>query len=179
MRKWNAILSAAILVLFILHGVLGAFQLMDMGTALAKGLSHTLLTLVFIHIVIGVKLTYDSVRVWKRTGAPYLKQNTLFWARRVSGLVIMALIAFHMMAFSYKAGGAVRLHWFGGGQLAAQLLLVAALAVHIIANARPMLISFGVRKQKPRVGDILFIMSALLLIMAAAFIVYYLRWNGQ
>ena len=73
----------------------------------------------------------------------------------------------------------MRLHWFGGGQLAAQLLLVAALAVHIIANARPMLISFGVRKLKPRVGDILFIMSALLLIMAAAFIVYYLRWNGQ
>ena len=96
-----------------------------------------------------------------------------------TALVIMALIAFHMTAFSYKAGGAVRLHWFGGGQLAAQLLLVAALAVHIIANARPMLISFGVRKLKPRVGDILFIMSALLLIMAAAFIVYYLRWNGQ
>ncbi|MBQ8954058.1 MAG: pilus assembly protein PilX, partial [Clostridia bacterium] len=167
MRKVNAILSAVILALFALHGVLGTFQLLDAGTALAKGLSHTLLTLAVIHALIGVKLTFDSVRVWRRTGAPYLRQNALFWARRLSGLAIMVLIAFHATAFSYTVDGAVRLHWFTPMRLAVQLLFVAALAVHIVANVKPMLIAFGVRKLKPRAGDILFILSALLLLMAA------------
>ena len=132
-----------------------------------------------IHFILGVKFTYDSLRVWRRTGAPYFRQNALFWARRLSGFAIMLLIGFHANAFSYVAEGVVRLKWFTTGRLVAQLLLVAALAVHIIANVKPMLISFGVRKLKPRAGDILFIASALLLLMAAAFIVYYLRWNGQ
>ena len=179
MRRINAVLSAVILALFALHGVLGAFQLLDAGTAIVKALSHTLETLVAIHFILGVKFTYDSLRVWRRTGAPYFRQNALFWARRLSGFAIMLLIGFHANAFSYVAEGVVRLHWFTTGRLIAQLLLVAALAVHIIANVKPMLISFGVRKLKPRAGDILFIASALLLLMAAAFIVYYLRWNGQ
>ena len=179
MRRVNAILSAIILVLFALHGVLGAFQLMDAGTAIVKALSQTLEALVMIHFIIGVKLTYDSVRVWRRTGAPYFRQNALFWARRLSGLAIMALIGFHANAFSYQAEGVLRLHWFTAGRLTAQLLLVASLAVHIIANVKPMLIAFGVRRLKPRAGDILFLASALLVLMTAAFIVYYLRWNGQ
>ena len=179
MRKLNAILTAAILVLFILHGVLGAFQMLGLGTVTMRTLAWTLLGLIGIHTIIGLKLTWDSLRVWKKTGAPYFRENLLFWARRIAGLAVMVLLAFHVTAFGYTTEGVFRLKWFDGFKLAAQLLLVIALAVHVITNVRPMLISFGIKRLKPRAQDILFVLSALLLLMAAAFVVYYIRWNGR
>ena len=59
-----------------------------------------------------------------------------------------------------------------------QLLLAASLAVHVISNVRPMLISFGIRSLKERSGDILFVLALLLLFMTLSFIVYYIRWNS-
>ena len=177
MRKWNAILTAAIMSLFLLHAILGGFQLFGVGATALKGAAWAAAALTLVHTAIGVKLTADSIRVWKKTGVGYFKQNKLFWARRVSGFAVMILLIFHMTAFGYDNGGAYRLRWFTDAKLAAQLLLVAALAVHIVTNVKPMLISFGVRGLKKYVGDILFVLSVLLLFMAAAFVVYYLRWN--
>ena len=179
MRKLNAILTAAILVLFVLHGVLGAFQMFGLGTATLHVMAWTLLALVGVHTLLSLKLTWDSLRVWKRTGAPYFRENLLFWTRRVSGLAVMVLLAFHVAAFSYTSEGVFRLKWFDAFKLATQLLLIASIAVHVITNVRPALIAFGVKRLKPRAQDILFVLSVLLLIMAAAFIVYYIRWNGR
>ena len=177
MRKRNAILTAAIMVLFLLHAIFGAFQLFGVGQTALKATAWAALALVILHTLIGVKLTADSVKVWKKTGAGYFRQNKLFWARRVSGFAVMALLAFHMTAFGYYNSGAYRLRRFTDCKLAAQLLLVAAITVHVVTNVKPMLISFGVRSLKKWAGDILFVLSVLLLFMAAAFIVYYLRWN--
>jgi len=177
MRKWNAILTAAILVLFLLHGVFGAFQLFGLAPTTLKAVAWTALALVAAHTVIGVKLTADSLCVWRQTGVGYFRQNKLFWARRISGFAVMVLLAFHMTAFGYSNGGAYRLRWFTDFRLATQLLLIVTLALHVLMNVRPMLISFGVRGLKQYVGDILFVLSVLLLFMAAAFVVYYLRWN--
>ena len=177
MRKWNAILTAALLALFLAHAILGGFQLLGVGPTALKAAAWAALALALVHALIGVKLTADSIAVWKRTGAGYFRQNKLFWARRVSGFAVLVLLVFHMMAFGYQNGGAYRLRWFTTGKLAAQLLLALALAVHVIANVRPMLIAFGIRGLKKYAGDILFVLSVLLLFMAAAFVVYYLRWN--
>ena len=91
--------------------------------------------------------------------------------------MIMLLLAFHLTAFGYQTTGGYRLYWFDDFKLATQLLLVAAIALHVITNVKPMLISFGVRSLKERTGDILFVLSVLLLFFASAFIAYYLRWN--
>ena len=177
MRKLNAVLGAAILVLFLLHAILGSFQLLGRGDTALKGAAWAALALIALHTGIGVKYTVDSLRVWKRTGAGYFRQNALFWARRLSGFAVMALLAFHLAAFGTGSGGAYRLRRFDTAKLAAQLLLAAAVALHVISNVKPMLISFGVRGLKARAGDILAVLSVLLLFFAAAFIVYYLRWN--
>ena len=178
MRKLNAILAMVILALFVLHAVLGSFQLAGWGAVTSKWLTHGLLTLIVCHVLLSFRLTWDALRVWKKTGAPYFRQNALFWARRLSGVAIMALLAFHLTAFSYTVDGAFRLRWFDAFKLASQLLLVLAVGVHIITNVKPALIAFGVRKLKPRAADMLFVLSILLLLFAAAFIVYYIRWNG-
>lgn len=178
MRRFNAILAMVILALFLLHGILGAFQMFGWGTVTSKALTHGLLTLICVHVALSLALTAQSIRTWKRTGAPYFRQNALFWARRISGVAIMVLLAFHLTAFSYTSAGAFRLKWFDGFKLATQLLLVLTIAVHVITNVKPVLIAFGIRRLKPRASDILFVLSLLLLLMAAAFIVYYLRWNA-
>ena len=76
------------------------------------------------------------------------------------------------------ADGAFRLRWFNAGRLVTQLLLLVSIAVHVIANVKPALIAFGIRRLKPRAADALFVLSALLLVFAAAFIVYYVCWNA-
>ena len=122
-------------------------------------------------------LTAKAFKTWKVTGAPYFKENTLFWARRISGIAIMLLITFHLLAFMSTTPDKFTLPFFGTAQLVTNILLVASLAVHVITNVKPMLISFGIRSLKPRVGDILFILSALLVLFIIGFIVYYVRWN--
>ena len=177
MRRFNALLTAAILLLFLLHAILGAFQLLGVGSTAVKGVAWAAAALILLHTAIGVKYTADTLRVWRKTGAGYFRENLLFWARRVSGFAVMVLLLFHLTAFGDNSGSVYRLKYFGSAKLAAQLLLVAALALHVLANVKPLLISFGVRRLRARAGDLLLVLSVLMLFFAAAFIVYYLRWN--
>ena len=177
MRKWNAILSLSALVLLLLHGILGSFQLMGAGGTAVKALAWIAVVLVAIHAVLGVKFTVDSLRVWKRTGAGYFRENRLFWARRISGFALLVFLCFHVAAFSAGGDGAYRLQWFTQAKLVLQILLAASLAVHILTNIRPLMLSLGVKGGRKWLGDLLFVLAVLLLFMAAAFVVYYLRWN--
>lgn len=177
MRKANAVITALIMLIFVLHAVTGSLNLMNIAPIITRIEAYIMLGLICIHAVISVILTVKSVKVWKSTNAPYFKENILFWTRRLSGLVIMILIAFHTTAFRSVSNTSVTLPHFDVFRLITQLLLVASIAVHVITNVKPMLISFGIRKLKPRAGDLLFFISVLLLVAAAAFIIYFIRWN--
>ena len=142
-----------------------------------KGIAWTMTVLIGIHTLIGIRYTAESIRVWKKTKTPYFRENKLFWARRISGFAIMILLVFHVTAFGDNSGAAYRLAWFTAAKLITQLLLVLSIALHVITNVRPMLISFGIRSLKERVPDILAVLSLVLLFMAAGFVIYYLRWR--
>ncbi|MBR1444092.1 MAG: pilus assembly protein PilX [Firmicutes bacterium] len=177
MRKANAVISAVVMVLFIIHGIMGSMTLIGLGHINFKALSWVMLFLICVHTVIGIILTAKAVIVWRKTGAGYFKENKLFWARRISGFAIMMFIFFHVTAFSYMNYGVYRLKMFDGAKLITQMLLLLSVAVHVITNVRPMLIAFGIKKLKPRTGDILLFLSVMLFVMAIGFIVYYIRWN--
>ena len=177
MRKLNGIIAMIVLALFVVHGVLGALNMMNIATVIVKALSYTMLSLIIVHALISIGLTVSSVRTAVKTNAPYFRQNRLFWARRISGVLILALIFFHTTAFGYTSGGVFRLVPFDIFRLMTQILFLLSIAVHIITNVKPMLITFGVKKLRPKAGDILFFVSAALLLMAAAFIIYYIRWQ--
>ena len=177
MRKWNGIITAMIMVLFLVHAIMGSFQLMGVGSTAMKGAARAAIVLVLLHTAISAKLTLDTMRTLRRTGAPYLRQNWLFWARRLSGFILLVLLAFHMMAFADRSGAGYRLKMFDQTKLATQILLIIALGIHLTANIRPALITFGIRGLRKKAGHILFALSVLLLFMAAAMIIYYLRWS--
>ncbi len=180
MRKFNAVLSMSILVLFIIHGVAGGFQLSGIipgGSKLLKVLSWVMAGMIAVHAVIGIKLTIDSIAAVKKSGASYFRENKLFWVRRISGFAVMIFILLHIMIFMGKSGEAYRLHIFEGMELMTQILLVITVAVHVLTNIRPLMTAMGSKKIREIMADIMIVMSVILFFTGAAFVIYYLRWN--
>ncbi|MBQ9030995.1 MAG: pilus assembly protein PilX [Parasporobacterium sp.] len=179
MRKINAILGPAMILLLLIHVITGVFQLTSVipgGSMIRKVLAIILTVLVGIHMVIGILLTVQTLTACRKTGVSYFKNNELFWLRRISGFAMLFLIIAHILIFSGESGEAFRLHSFGSLPLILSLLLVLALAIHLITNIRPLFIALGI-ENRVFLKDIMVILSILLLVSAAAFLFYYLRWN--
>ena len=175
MRKFNAILTVLIMILFLDHAIFGSLQLFGANNVMVmKVTSRICAVLIFIHAAIGIKLTIDSIRVWR---APYFRENALFWARRISGAAIMVLIFFHMFAFSSTVNGNLQLKPFTTAKTIMQILFVVSIALHVLTNIRPLFIAIGARSLKRFLPDILVILSIVLIISIAAFIIYYFRWQ--
>lgn len=180
MRKWNAALSISIIILFLIHAVIGGFQLSGIfsgGNSIMTVLAWLMVCLIVLHTLFGCILTAQTLSAQKKAGAVYWKENRLFWLRRISGFAVMLLILTHLVIFFGKSGTGFRLHLFGGAELLTQILLVAAIAVHILTNIRPLMLGFGIRKFHTFMLDILLIISVLLVFAAAAFLIYYIRWQ--
>lgn len=180
MRRFNAWISAAVIALFLFHMISGMLILMGLmkgGNPVRSACSLLLAVFASIHAVIGVILTADTLRLQKKSGAVYFRGNELFYARRLSGGALMILIIWHVLVFRTSQAAPVRLHAFEVPQLIGSILMMAALFVHILSNIRPLIIGFGVSGGRTILKDVLCILAAALFVAAAAFIVYYLRWN--
>ena len=129
MRKINTILSVLLLVIFMLHGLMGSFMLLGIGSSAGKILA------------------------------------------------ILILMFFHIGLFGGVQDGIYILFPFTTVKLITQLLLVAALFIHLFINIRPLLVSLGIISYKERRGDIYLILSVLLLFSAGAVIIYYIGWH--
>ena len=177
MRKINTILSVLLLVIFMLHGLMGSFMLLGIGSSAGKILAWVGVAVLAAHTVIGVILTINTLKISQNAGNSYLKQNAVFWARRASGLAILILMFFHIGLFGGVQDGIYILFPFTTVKLITQLLLVAALFIHLFINIRPLLVSLGIISYKERRGDIYLILSVLLLFSAGAVIIYYIGWH--
>ena len=177
MRKINTILSVLLLVIFMLHGLMGSFMLLGIGSSAGKILAWVGVAVLAAHTVIGVILTINTLKISKNAGNSYLKQNAEFGARRASGLAILILMFFHIGLFGGVQDGIYILFPFTTVKLITQLLLVAALFIHLFINIRPLLVSLGIISYKERRGDIYLILSVLLLFSAGAVIIYYIGWH--
>ena len=160
MRKINTILSVLLLVIFMLHGLMGSFMLLGIGSSAGKILAWVGVAVLAAHTVIGVILTINTLKISKNAGNSYLKQNAVFWARRASGLAILILMFFHIGLF-------------GGVQDGIYILFPFTTVI----NIRPLLVSLGIISYKERRGDIYLILSVLLLFSAGAVIIYYIGWH--
>jgi succinate dehydrogenase/fumarate reductase cytochrome b subunit len=168
------------LALFLLHIIVGSLQLFGLmpgGNAVMQALAWVLVSTVCVHIVIGIKLTIDTLSAMKRSGAGYFKENKLFWARRISGFAVMLFMVSHIFVFmGSSSGGAFRLNLFDVPQLVCSVLFVLSLLLHIITNIRPLMTALGAGKARHFIEDSVFVISVLLLASGAAFAVYFVRW---
>ena len=176
MRKLNMFLVIGMIVTFLAHAIMGSVQLFGADANTLKGIAWTSVALIVAHMIVTTILTVETLHARRKSGAGYFKNNLLFWTRRISGFTIIIPLLMHLVIFRASNADAYRLQVFTTGKLISQILLVAAIALHVITNIKPVLISFGIRGLKSYFTDILFILSILLLFFAAAFAVYYLRW---
>lgn len=180
MRKWNAAAGALALVLLLIHGIAGGFQLMGVlpgGNQTLKVLAFLMLAVLAVHAVLSLYLGVRTLRAQKRSGAAYLWENRMFAARRISGLAVLLFAVTHLLIFWNVRSGAYRLALFEDAQLLTQVLLVLSVAVHVLTSIRPLLAALGLYRLREYGKDLLFVLSVILLFCAAAFLVYYFRWN--
>ena len=170
MRKLNTILSVLLLVIFLLHGIMGSFMLLGIGSNAGKILAWVGVAVLAVHAGIGIILTVQTLRVEKNSPNHYRKQNAMFWARRASGFAILILMFFHIGLFGGVQDGAYILFPFTTVKLIAQLLLIASLAVHLMINIRPLLVSLGIIRFRERRGD-LYLFPPLRL--------FFIMWGGS
>lgn len=176
MRRINTFVIIGIMITFIFHAVSGSIRLFgaDAGSPLTS--AWICLALVVIHIIITIILTAKTLISIKKSGKGYFRENLLFWARRISGFALLIPLVMHLFIFSGTGDEAYRLVLFNSGRLISQILLAAALALHILTNIHPLLIGMGIKHHKVISADMLFVVSVFLLFCCCAFCVYYLRW---
>ena len=178
LRQLNAILTVLIFVLFLLHGIAGAFRLLEVSGISPALFARALVTLCVIHALIGIILTVDTVRASRAKGHSYVRLNARFWASRVSGLAIALLIACHVMQFmvpSYE--GAPRVSYFGPASMACSIGLLLSIAIHVICNVEPLAISLGLAAKRSRLSVVALAISLVLAFMGFAFFCYFLTWS--
>jgi hypothetical protein len=166
--------------LLLLHGIAGGFQLMGLipgGSAWLEVLAWLMLALLAVHMVIGALLTARTLRLSAKAGAAYVRDNALFWVRRLSGFTLALLLLLHLLIFVRTGTGVFRLHDFGAQELVGQLLLLGALAVHLLCDVKPLAIALGLHSGRGYGRDILLILAVIMAFCALAFVIYYLRWN--
>lgn len=178
MRKLNMFLVVGMLVTFLAHAVMGALQLSGANTNTLKPLAWVCVGLITAHIVVSAGLTIQTLYACKKSGTGYFRNNLMFWAKRITGLAIVIPLVMHLMIFHSESGDAFRLQVFTSGRMISQILFVAAIALHVLLNIKPLLTGFGVKENRAFSGDIIFVLSVVLLLLAAAFVVYYLRWTA-
>ena len=182
MRRINAFLTAGIMILFVLHLFWGVFIMLGLtegSNPVFSFLSYLMIALCVLHTLSGCKLTFDTFRAIRRAGVSYPGQNRIFWIRRISGFSLILFMAIHVWLFRGETtDGVFRLRHFDIPALISQLLMVTALAVHLLTNIRPLKIAFGIEDGKNYKTDVLIILSAALLLAAIGFVLYLLRWKA-
>lgn len=181
MRKCNAILTVLILLLFLYHLLYGAMELAGMvrgGSAVFGALSDVLIALIFAHIVIGIILTAQTLKAERQAGVSYVKQNRLFWVRRISGFALFLFMLAHVLIFTgTTTGGVYRLKEFTAFRLATQILLVLSLLLHLCTNITPLKIALGITDKRSVKTDVILVLAVLLLLAGLAFVLYFVRWQ--
>lgn len=182
MRKLNACVTAAIFILFLVHMIWGIFSMTGLtagGNKVFSFLAYFMTFLVFVHVLIGCKLTYDTLKAQRLAGVSYFKDNMLFWIRRISGFALLIFMAAHIFVFKgRRENGNFRLNNFDLTALILQILMVLSLLVHVLIGVKPLRLSLGIEDKRDLKTDILIVLSVLLLLSAVAFLVYYIRWQA-
>ncbi len=177
MRKINSYLVIFILALLAVHGLLGAFTLLRVTTLQLTALAYTLLAAVLAHGLLGIAMTKDAIKEGLAHGHWYLKENASFWTIRLTGLIILLSLWFHVTCFAVFESGALFLREFTVLRLASQIVFVLAIFIHLYCAAKPLLLKWGILSYRERRQDFLLVFSIFGAFFMASLISYFIYWN--
>ena len=177
MRKWNHVLARVIIVLFLLHALMGSLMLLGISRISLKPLSWLFLSAVLLHGILGTISTIPAFKTAKKTGRWFFKENAAFWTKRISGIAIVLLLGFHITAYTTSVNGKFFLKEFTTGKMAAQILLILSIFIHLMVSIKSMLIAKGMIKFKERTIDWMLVLSIMTIFFTIAVIAYYIQWQ--
>ena len=181
LRKVNSIVTMGIMVLFLVHMIWGILILTGMtkgGSNVFSVFSYMLMVLIAVHVLIGIKLTIDTIIAAKKSHVFYWRENSLFLLRRISGFALLLFILAHVIVLKGKSvNGSFRLPFFDEMALASQILMVLSLLVHLATNIKPLKIALGFSDKHNLRTDIGLVLAILLFLSGIAFVIYFIRWQ--
>ena len=176
MRKCNTIVSLLMVFLFVIHIIMGSTVLLSWGTNAGKIFIRAGVTILLIHLITGIILTVKTFSVRNKNQKNYVRENSSFWIRRISGIAILIFMCFHFGVFGKTVNGIYVPSVFTTAKLITQLLMITALFVHLFTNVRPLLMSCGI-VTKTSTRKILYIITGIIFaFVASAFVFYYVGW---
>lgn len=172
LRRINHILSIILLIFLEIHIIASSFLMFGWSRVILEHVARVEFILVMCHALIGMILTFRNRPL--RNSNKYMKENRLYWLRRVTGIGILILAMPHISMFvKWHDDTFAVLKKIKAVQMGMHMLFIAFIMVHLAINIKPMLISMGVKKYKV-VGAIIQAVTGIFTIFAAiASIVYY------
>lgn len=177
MRKLNIRICSAMLVLLLAHCALSAFMLSGISRIHFRLLNWLLAGFASIHVAIGLSVCVRSVRNAIRTGRWDIRENWRHWAQIASGLGIVALLPFHISAFTVSSGGKHFLREFSLLGLALQALFATAVYVHVLLGIDPLSVACGWLDFRPARTICKTVCTCLYLLALASLIIYHRMWT--
>ncbi|MCR4611718.1 MAG: hypothetical protein K5644_07450 [Lachnospiraceae bacterium] len=178
MKKINAIVSIVILILFTFHMTESGLALVGIYLVpiqIVNVLAWIMVGLVALHAIMGLISVIDSVK--RSKDVSYGRENRLFWIRRDSGFVLLALIVCHVVIFMT---GGMNVTQQMPLQMILSVLMVITLMIHILTNIKPLWIALGFYSEVGKIvmSAVMIIILAVLVFAMVAFSVYFLHIGG-
>ena len=177
MRKWNGRLAKLIIVLLLLHAMIGSFALMGLSVVYINPLAYLLAAAVMLHAALGGAATVSSLRSGARGAKWYLRQNSVFWIKRVTGIAILLMAFYHFSVYTGVENGEFVLKEFTAFRMATQIVFVLVIFIHIFVSVKGMLVAGGVVKFRERMWDWILVLSIFMLFFCVAIVTYYITWK--
>ena len=89
----------------------------------------------------------------------------------------MLLLSLHITSYTTSVNGKFFLQEFTTGKMAAQILLILSIFIHLMVSIRSMLIAKGTIKFKERTVDWMLVLSIMMIFFMIAVIAYYIQWQ--
>ncbi len=173
MQRAHTVIAWLLLLLLILHLVMGSVTLLTPVFLNQRLFAYVFFAVVCVHGLLALWKTVRGKRVRQLTA--YGRKNRRYWLRLVSGIAIFVLVLVHRTLWTLQTPFGVLLREFEWPSLLAQLLLVTALGVHVLANVQPLLIDSGIdpARRAGRWMRVLAVLFVLLAVMGAC--MYFVR----
>ena len=133
------------MILLLDHLIFGGMYLFGVGNGVIRPLAISMLVLTIIHAIISMIVTIRAEKAGFKTNARYNKENSEFWQRRVSGVLILVFALMHAYILSKNEQGIRRIVSLPKIFEFTTPALIISVYFHILSNIRPLLISLGVR----------------------------------
>lgn len=181
LKKINPILAFICTALFLLHGMMSAFFItgkLSFGPVY-KLTGWILFALLLFHAAIGIVAMAVNLSLRAKShGTPgfYMRENRGYYIQRTAGVLLILFAFLHIHAFGYTDAEGYHLTPFMDVSLLMLCALIICAVIHLLASAKPMLISLKVdissRAGKAAVACLYVCLAVCAVVMVTAGVLY-------